>query len=161
MRQTLQLLIIMALAVLGGVMWYKYNPPPPGNYEVIYFGETTDPDSIRWKREDLRKWRREPASRSFPIRFAELYPGGPGAFEGGFGKYQHIFDETHGKGQRAVYRRSDAMKWPRFVVLRDGEIYRQMHGRSGWRSVVNIARDNARRTENAKRKQQNQVASQP
>ncbi len=160
MRQTIQLVIIMALAVLGGVMWYKYNPPPPGEYEVIYFCVTTDPDCIRWKREELSKWRKEPASRSFPIRRAELYPGGPGAFEGGFGKYQSIFDATHGKKQRAVYKRSDAMTWPRFVVLRDGDIYRQMHGNSGWRSVMSIARDNARRIESAKRKKRNQLTAQ-
>lgn len=160
MRQTIQLVIIMALAVLGGYMWYKYNPPPPGEYEVIYFGATTDPDSIRWKHEELSKWHKEPASRSVPIRLAELYPGGPGAFEGGFGKYQDIFMQTHGKGQRAVYKRSDAMKWPRFVVLRNGEIYRQMHGKSGWQSVVSIARDNAHRIESAKRKERTQLQAQ-
>ncbi len=136
MRDFLLMLVLGALCVGAAAGWRVLNPPPPADYEIVYFGSTTCGACQHWKRTELADWRRDPASRSAPVRIAELQ-GGRGAFTGGYGRYHALFMETFGDRGRVV--------WPSFVLLNHGEVVRVQSGMRGWAPIAReVRREHAR-----------------
>ncbi|MEM9738589.1 MAG: hypothetical protein AAF829_01880 [Pseudomonadota bacterium] len=121
------------MALFAGGAWGHsiLFPPPPADYEIVYFGSTTCGACHHWKRNDLVSWRQDPASRSATLHLADL-PGGRGAWTGGYGQHHATFMDAFGK------RRS--ISWPSFVLLNHGEVVDVRTGARGFRSITNKVR---------------------
>ncbi len=134
------LLFVALIGVGGAATWEQFNPTPPAEYEVVYFGSYTCGACKAWKRDALPAWKREPASRVAAIRMAELGPGSRSAFEGGYGPHDAVF--------RAAFGKRNSISWPSFVLLKDGEVASVHVGQAGWRQIearLRRADENARK----------------
>ncbi len=139
MRDFILMAVIGTLVMGGAFIWQTLNPPPPADYEIVYFGSTTCGACKAWKRSDLTVWREDPASRSATLHLADL-PGGRGAWTGGYGRHHDTFMEAFGD------RRS--ISWPSFVLLNHGEVVRVKRGARGFQSIADEVRREHRRQEN-------------
>jgi len=121
------------MAIVGGLAWAHSAlfPPPPADYEIVYFGSTTCGACHHWKTSDLPAWRRDPASASATLHLADV-PGGRGVWTGGYGQHHGTFMEAFGK------RRS--ISWPSFVLLNHGEVVRVKTGARGFQSIADEVR---------------------
>lgn len=121
------LLLLIGGLIAGTVAAYEWlNPPPPAEYEIVYFGSTTCGACAQWKRTDLVAWRQDPASGAAVLHMADL-PGGRGAWTGGYGRHHDTFMAAFGE------RRS--ISWPSFVLLNHGEVVRVKSGAGGFRAI--------------------------
>ena len=139
------LLCLIGGLIAGAAATYEWlNPPPPAEYEIVYFGSTTCGACARWKQTDLVAWRQDPASGAATLHMADL-PGGRGAWTGGYGSQHEVFMQAFGK------RRS--ISWPSFVLLNHGEVVGVKSGAGGFRDITGQVRReylrDQRRSENA------------
>lgn len=138
-------LFFILMGIVGGGAWLHsvLFPPPPADYEIVYFGSTTCGACHHWKRTDLVDWRRDPASRSASLHLADL-PGGRGAWTGGYGRHHETFLEAFGDRRRIV--------WPSFVLLNHGEVVSVKTGIRGFQSIAQeVRREHARAERRAAR----------
>jgi hypothetical protein len=127
MRDFLIMAFIAFVGVSALAAYEHFNPKPPQELEVVYFGSTTCGSCKVWRQSDLPAWRRDPASRVAPVALAEVGPHTAGPWSGGYGRHHDIFIEAFGGGRR--------VSWPSFVVLKDGEVDKVYVGRRGWQRV--------------------------
>lgn len=128
-------LVIAVICVSAAAWWRAANPPPPADYEIVYFGSSSCGVCRVWKREQLPAWREEEAARFARLHMAELYAGGPGAWQGGFGRHDDVFHRAFGEEDQVV--------WPSFVLLNHGEVEFVGEGLRGWEQVTNKVRAEA------------------
>ena len=138
MKQGLLFVVLMGFFAGGAWLHSQLFPPPPADYEIVYFGSTTCGACHHWKRTDLVEWRQDPAARSATLHLADL-PGGRGAWSGGYGRHHDTFMEAFAK------RRSIA--WPSFVLLNHGEVVRVKTGARGFQSIADEVRREHERAE--------------
>ncbi len=132
LRNLVVLLVIGGLIVGATLGWRTLNPPPAADYEIVYFGSDTCGACQVWKRRDLVAWRRDPAAASARLSLAEVRRGGPGAFQGGYGRHHEVFMEAFG--------RKGHVRWPSFVLLNHGEVVRVKSGLNGWAPIADAVR---------------------
>lgn len=142
-------LFLALMGIVAGGTWAHsvLFPPPPADYEIVYFGSTTCGACHHWKQGDLVAWRQDPAARSATLHLADL-PGGRGAWTGGYGRHHDTFMDAFGK------RRSIA--WPSFVLLNHGEVVRVKTGARGFQSIADEVR---REHERAQRRAAKEAAA--
>lgn len=141
MRDFLIMAFIAFIGVSGFAAYEHFNPKPPQDLEVVYFGSHTCGACKVWKRRDLPDWRRDPASRVAPVHLADL-PRGADPYRGGYGRHSATFAEAFPRG----------VSWPSFVVLKDGEVDRVYVGRGGWKRIEDrLRREEKRRQRWAER----------
>lgn len=133
------LMCLMGCVTLGLAAGYRMiNPPPPADYEIVYFGSTNCGACHSWKRNDLPSWRQDPASASAPLHIADI-SGRQNPWNGAYGRHHDTFMEAFGK------RRS--ISWPSFVLLNHGEVVRVKTGARGFQSIANEVRREHEREE--------------
>lgn len=131
---------VVLMSLFAGGLWLHsvLFPPPPADYEIVYFGSTTCGACRHWKRSDLVAWRNDPAAGTAPLHIAELQ-GGRGAWTGGYGEHHDTFMDAFGN------RRS--ISWPSFVLLNHGEVVEVRSGAGGFRTIANRVRREHERAE--------------
>ena len=138
MRDFLIMIVIALFGVSGFAAYEHFNPRPPSDLEVVYFGSTTCGSCVVWKREDLPRWRRDPASRVARVQMAEVSPH-QDPWSGGYGHHDAVFMKAFGS--------RGGIAWPSYVVLKDGDVDKIYVGRSGWRKIEQRLRREASRRE--------------
>lgn len=133
-------LFVAIMAIVGGGAWghSQLFPPPPADYEIVYFGSTTCGACHYWKQGPMVAWRQDPASASATLHLADL-PGGRGAWTGGYGRHHDTFMEAFGNRRSIV--------WPSFVLLNHGEVVRVKTGVRGFQSIADEVRREHERAE--------------
>jgi len=138
MKQGLLFVVLMGFFAGGAWLHSQLFPPPPADYEIVYFGSTTCGACHHWKRTDLVEWRQDPAARRATLHLADL-PGGRGAWTGGYGRHHETFMEAFGQKR--------SIRWPSFVLLNHGEVVRVKTGARGFQSIADEVRREHERAE--------------
>ncbi|MEL7042041.1 MAG: hypothetical protein AAGL90_10990 [Pseudomonadota bacterium] len=129
--------VMLAFGVISiGVAlgFHTVNPPPPADYEVVYFGSPNCGTCRYWKANTLKDWKKDPASSSLKLKLATLN-GSP--WRGGYGKHDAEFQEAFG-GRNFI-------GYPSFVLYKRGEVERIYSGLKGWERIEKRVRSEAKR----------------
>lgn len=125
-------MVLMGFIILGVAAGYRaLNPPPPADYEIVYFGSTTCGACHSWKRNELPAWRQDPASSAARLHLADV-TGRQNPWNGAYGRHHDTFMEAFGK------RRN--ISWPSFVLLNHGEVVRVKTGVRGFHAITQEVR---------------------
>ncbi|MEM5517269.1 hypothetical protein WNY37_09925 [Henriciella sp. AS95] len=129
--------LFTALIVLGAILAYReYNPEPPADYEIYYFGSTKCGVCKEWKSGAFADWKHDDAFRYAPIKMVEVTPS-LGRNSGDYFRYNDVYQRAFG-GQRSTI-------WPSFVLLNGDEVEVKTSGLAGWQKIEKRVRNEAHR----------------
>jgi len=135
--KNLFVLFLLSITAIGVATGFRtVFPPPPAEYEVMYFGSPRCGVCQYWKSSALPAWKNDAASRHMKLTITQLN-GRP--FAGGYGVHDAKFREAFGKRRRIAY--------PSFVLYSRGEIERIYVGIDGWEKIEKRVRAEAKRME--------------
>ena len=139
--KNLFVLFLLSVTAMGIAIGFRtVFPPPPADYEVVYFGSPNCGVCQYWKSKALPEWKKDKASSHLKLTMTRLN-GNP--FKSGYGIHDAQFKEAFGKRRSIAY--------PSFVLYSRGEIERIYVGTNGWAKIEKRVRDEARRMEKRER----------
>jgi len=145
--KNLFVLFLLSIVAIGGATGFRTAfPPPPADYEVVYFGSPSCGVCQYWKSSALPDWKKDSAASHLKLTMTRLN-GNP--FTGGYGAHDAKFKEVFGKRRSIAY--------PSFVLYSRGEIERIYVGINGWEKIEKRVRTEAKRMD--KRDGKDQVRS--